>query len=202
MTAYFVGDTPAGAIGVVPSRNGEEVDVHGYTNPRAVLIPPGGAPVDLAASIDDDEVRLEWPATSPFEVSGIYAVRLLLDTENGRETFSVGRIVVEEWSIWHNLATAREDWRDAPDSDVKLYTLLYLARDAVEAYAPKLADGATVPLPWVQAQLLQARNHWNAARVDPANAGLGDDQFTLTPFPLDWNVRQIIRPKTAVPVIG
>jgi hypothetical protein len=49
---------------------------------------------------------------------------------------------------------------------------------------------------------MQARNQWNAAKVDPANGGLGDESFIVTPHPLDWMIKQILRPATAIPVVG
>lgn len=124
---------------------------------------------------------------------------------------------------WHTLDTARDQWRDAPSDDDTLQQLLDVARHQVTAYAPTYTGepgtstlaapdpttgalqpvtAATVPADYRLAQLMQARNIWNAGRVDPASGGLGDDSFIMRPFPLDWMVKQIIRPKRALPWIG
>ncbi|HWU46145.1 MAG TPA: hypothetical protein VN133_05250 [Humibacter sp.] len=126
-------------------------------------------------------------------------------------------------TTWYDTTTARTDWGDAPASDDQLETLLTIAKNAVITYAPKYTDPTTaalslgqidpvtglinpitdtIPPDYRQAQLMQARNTWNAAKVDPANASLGDDQFVIRPFPLDWMVKQIIRPKRALPWVG
>lgn len=114
-------------------------------------------------------------------------------------------------TTWHDLVSARRMWRDAPADDETLQTLLNTAQQQVVAYAPITYDdtGAVVPIDpnavpvnYRQAQLMQARNMWNAGKVDPASAGMGDDTFAIRPFPLDWMVKQIIRPKTGVPIVG
>lgn len=108
-------------------------------------------------------------------------------------------------ATWHTLETARNEWADAPfDEDggnAILTELLAIAQGDVLAFAP---DGATPPEPdavpdgWRRAQLMQAKNIWNADRAG-ASSDLDDGSFGLTSFPLDWKVRQLIRPKTAVP---
>ena len=127
-------------------------------------------------------------------------------------------------TVWYDVFSARADWADAPADDTRLETLLAIAKNAVVSYAPKYTDpttsvlslgqadpvtgvinpitDSTVPPDYRQAQLMQARNIWNATKVDPANAGLGDDQFVIRPFPLDWMVKQLIRPKTGLPWVG
>jgi hypothetical protein len=100
---------------------------------------------------------------------------------------------------WHTLDTARDDWRDAPGFDAWLYELLWTARNDVLAYAPALAASQRPPLNYRRAQIMQARNLWNAGKVDPASGGMGEDTFVLRPFPLDWTIKQTLRPKRAIP---
>jgi hypothetical protein len=136
-----------------------------------------------------------------FTEPGLHQLRCTLTTADGRQQrIDALQIVVHEDDGWHTLPSARSEWRDAPDQDERLYPLLELAKQQVLAYAPALDEFATPPLHYRQAQLLQARNLWNAGRVDPASGQAGGDSFALTPFPLDWTVKQMLRPKSARPV--
>lgn len=119
-------------------------------------------------------------------------------------------------ATWHTLDSARDEWNDAPADDNRLSVLLTVAYQAVAIYAPKFTaeDGTvslgyedpitgvitpvtdtTVPVNYREAQLMQARNHWNSVKVDPSNGAIGDDTFIMKPFPLDWVVKQTIRPQ-------
>jgi hypothetical protein len=123
-------------------------------------------------------------------------------------------------ATWHTVETARNEWADAPydedGGDAILTELLAVARTAVQAFAPDpatsptyiivdgipvLVDDETIPDGYRRAQLLQARNVWNSSRAG-ASGDFDDGSFGLSSFPLDWQVRQLIRPKRAVPVIG
>lgn len=113
-------------------------------------------------------------------------------------------------TTWHDLTSARALWRDAPGSDEALQTLLDVAQQQVVAYAPVSYDstGAVIPIDpnavpvnYRDAQLRQSRNNWNASKVDPSNAGMGDDTFAIRAFPMDWIVKAIIRPKNPIPTV-
>ncbi|NYD65988.1 hypothetical protein [Agromyces atrinae] len=154
-------------------------------------------------------------------------------TRPGGSSFSVaGPSFVVEPSVpsgWHTLASARDEWRDAPSEhetggDVLLYTVLETARVQCAEFGPSLAvdeaptlpglgtlSGAdtlpsagtlAVPEHFRQAQLMQARNIWNASRTDPASGGIGNDGFVIRPFPMDWVVKGILRPKRGIPVFA
>lgn len=61
---------------------------------------------------------------------------------------------------------------------------------------------AVVPIPdaWRQAQLVQARNILNAAQ---ASTGQVDPDMTAyEPRPMDWWVKQLLRPESGVPIVG
>lgn len=114
-------------------------------------------------------------------------------------------------ATWHDIESARDQWVDAPLDDERLEELLTVACQQVVAYAPKSvrealeADDAApdeVPTNLRVAQLMQARNIFNAQRVDAASGGMGEDTFMVRPHPLDWMVKQIIRPRTGVPRVG
>lgn len=111
---------------------------------------------------------------------------------------------------WHTTETAAAEWSDAVgvgDDDV-LEELLEVAKEQVMAYAFKsdreAYEAATesepydVPLRLRRAQLRQAENMWNAARVDSAGE-IGEGSFVSSPHPLDWHIKQLIRPRRAVP---
>ena len=56
-----------------------------------------------------------------------------------------------------------------------------------------------IPTRYALAQLMQAKNMWNAGRVD-ASGGIGDGgDFVIRPVPLDWHVKQLLRPKRGAP---
>lgn len=106
-------------------------------------------------------------------------------------------------TTWHDIESARDQWIDAPLDDDVLEELLDVSVQQVIAYAPALAEPAEgeeldVPVNYRRAQLQQARNLWNASKVDPSG-GIGGDDFVIRPFPLDWIIRQTLRPRRGVP---
>jgi hypothetical protein len=122
---------------------------------------------------------------------------------------------------WYTIDEARDDWPGAPLDDVQLQLVLDVSRAECEAYAPLAtaaappADTPIVTYPgWLGpeaaavvpdteipdghrwAHLAHARNIWNAQKVNPSG-GLGDDTqgFALTPWPLEWSIKQRLRPR-------
>lgn len=108
-------------------------------------------------------------------------------------------------STWHDLESCRAEWLDAPDDDVVLEELLIAAQDAVLAYAPSslglTPESTEVPARIARAQLAQARNTWNASRVS-TQGDYGSENYAMAVFPLDWHVKALIRPRTAIPVVA
>lgn len=112
---------------------------------------------------------------------------------------------------WHTVETIRANdtetgspvWAEAADIPTDLLTdLLFIARDSVVAFAPALPEdtpSGKCPVAYRHAQFMQTRNLWNATEVD-SGGGFGDGEYTIRPMPLDWIIKQILRPKTAVPV--
>jgi hypothetical protein len=97
---------------------------------------------------------------------------------------------------WHTPESARDQWVDAPLDDEQLQELLDVAKGAVLAYAPVLDDPETdIPTSYRVAQLTQTKNLWNGAYASPSG-DLDGGSFGLTTFPLDWQVKQILRPRS------
>lgn len=107
-------------------------------------------------------------------------------------------------ATWHDVDSARDEWIDAPLDDDVLTTLLNVAKQQVIAYAPRLpivdppVEPEQIPDNYRYGQLEQAKNLWNAGTVDSAGA-VGEDSFVVRPHPLDWIIKQILRPRRAVP---
>lgn len=205
--AYYPGDIPSEDLVIEPARNGLAIDLTPFSAVEVALYDPTGAIVSssgFTGTIDEDSIVIEWPTEAVLTDPGVYELRITLldDPETVRERLAPLYIVVQdETDGWHTHDSARAQWADAPADDRALYELLHVARHAVVEYAPALADGEAIPLNYVNAQLMQARNILNAARVD-SGGELGDGTFTSKPFPLDWEVKQILRPKRGIPWVA
>jgi hypothetical protein len=125
------------------------------------------------------------------------------------------------WTGWLTDQEIVDNWPDAPESDFMLSLLNESAIAACTAFAPEIDtyvqtpdDGlspgehllippapTTVPANFKHAQLIQVRNLWNASRVDP-NGSTGQGDFAVTPFPLDWQVKALLRPNNPRWVVG
>lgn len=105
-------------------------------------------------------------------------------------------------ATWYTVEEAREDWRDAAQmTDEHLQAYLDTAKEAVWAYGKRLTLPADAPVPtdipdgWRTAHLSQTRNIWNTYKTDPGGF-IGSGEFEVRPFPMDWMVKQLIRPLT------
>lgn len=104
---------------------------------------------------------------------------------------------------WVTLIQARRLWPDAQHlTDEDLIWYLNAAYEAAVEFAPVLADGETAPDAWGIAQVMQARAIFRSVSAGSRDEFLGADGAAVTVFPLDWNVRQLLRPKRGVPTIG
>jgi hypothetical protein len=99
----------------------------------------------------------------------------------------------------YTLDDALTRWGVGAPSDATLTQLLAVSWTQCTAYAP-VADEEDIPVGHREAHYQQARNIWNASKVGPAGS-TGPDDFMLTPHPLDWHVKQLLRPRRAVPVM-
>lgn len=104
---------------------------------------------------------------------------------------TVGWVTTEEVLSW---------WEDAPlDSDV-LIALLQAAYELCATYAP--ADVAQpVPETFRRAQYLQAKAMWESERSN-AGSSIGAEDFAVPVFPMDWHVKNLLRPKRGTFNVG
>ncbi len=106
---------------------------------------------------------------------------------------------------WHDLKSIRADWVDSEDiADSLLNDLLIVARQSVEEFAPALSaemvESNLCPVNYRLAHLMQTRNLWNSVQVDGGGAVGEELGYGYRPMPLDWIVKQVLRPKRSVPV--
>lgn len=81
-----------------------------------------------------------------------------------------------------------------PDT-AQLADLLEVSRAEILAFSP-VTDEANIPAGHRWAHLQHAKNIWNAQNVNPSGT-IGDDAqgFALTPHPIDWSIKQRLRPR-------
>jgi len=205
--AYYTGDIPAHPLVIEPPFDLDE----GCTATARILNPTGAEVATPAAACDAQQRQITVTITSPspWDEPGIYRLILVVMFPAGaQQRVPAVPLVIQgdtEIGTWNTLDSAR-GWDGWPDAlhidDHSLYRLLDVARGEVIAYAPALPEDAPIPENYRMAQLMQARNRWNAARVDPSGGDADNTSFALTPFPLDWDIKQVLRPKSARPVIG
>jgi len=197
---YYIGDIPSEAIILDPP---ETVDLADFTDSTAVVVAPNTIDTAVPSTIDAvaGVIIIDPPNDeSLFGIEGIHRLRVTLSsfTTGYRQRLPDVRIVVQDSSSqWHTLDSIREEWPDAEYiDDAPLWSLLSLAREDVLEFAPALADDAPVPDRYREGQRVHARNVWNASKVS-TDGSIGQDDFVIRPHPLDWHVKQIIRPKRA-----
>jgi hypothetical protein len=194
---YWVGDSPATPIEIDLF---SDEDTAAYPAALVSLYGPEGALVSTfpMQPVVDQTIVLTLPM-DPFDEPGIYNLTVrLMGTDGHLVTLPDVPLVVQARTGWHSLDSARADWEQAPASDVTLHNLLETARIECQAFAPARA---MVPANYRAAQLLQARNSLNAGQVQPSG-DFGSESFQMTPFPLDWKVKQLLRPLTGRPLVG
>lgn len=103
---------------------------------------------------------------------------------------------------WATRDDARDLWPDAPVDDALLDAMLSSAHEVVVAYAPVLAVSAPTPYRYVQAEVLQAIEHYQATQRNGDVLGFGDSGFAIRVRPLSTSVKSLLRPRRAVPAIG
>lgn len=117
--------------------------------------------------------------------------------------------VWDGWFAAMHVDDVAKIWPQAADlTHDELDPLLASARVQCEAYAPSLyvtlEDGTTAlqspPPNYQHAQILQARALYRAMIAGDRD-GIGADGYTVTVFPMDWTVKNLLRPKKGRPVL-
>ena len=200
---FTVDDVVVSTI-VIPyeEEDGTPVDLTGWT-PSTTLLAPDGAPIAAASTIDANGALAVVLPGAAFEKPGEWAISTTFVTDAGSTLRVPGiRFVVEDVATgWLTLYSIRQEWRDAPSSDVVLFRLLEVAKSQVIAYTPEPIPARPTPN-LVGAQREQARDVWNQTKTDPASIGIGEDVLTIRPFPMSPWIKDMIRPKQAKPVIA
>lgn len=198
---FYLNDIPAEPFVLEPP---ETIPLADFDAATATLRKPDGIiETGLTAELEDDAVHVIFPETTVLDVEGVHRLRITLTGPGGTRRLPALPIVVQdEDSEWHTLDTIREEWPDAEHiGDGTLWQMLEVARGDVLEFAPVLAVDAPVPDRYRLAQRVHTRNIWNATRVSP-DGGMGEGDFVLRPYPLDWHVKALLRPKRGVPVVA
>lgn len=195
---FAVGDRPSASIDADIET---DYPLDGYSTAAAKITDPQGVVIWSADNaILDDSFSFMLPRTG-LTTPGVYDLTVFLTAPNDVQLrLPSHRFVVQALDGWHNLDSARAVWSGAPNDDPTLYELLEVAKGQVLAYAPATVP-ETIPLNYRRAQYMQARNIWNAA-VKDSGESFGGEGFAVTVFPMDWSVKNLIRPKRGVPVVG
>ena len=95
------------------------------------------------------------------------------------------------------------EWRDAPSDEAVLTRYLKSAFEQCVEFLPQRRDDAGALVPVIPdpvperfrlAQIMQARALFNSVISGPSD-NLGPDGLTVTVFPMDWSVKNLLRPK-------
>lgn len=207
-SGFYPGDRPAEALEVVPL----ELDLALYDEATGQARRPDGSDggtFAVALEGDEDEQQLALDlGTLDFDMPGVWQLEVTVQqraVDGGpaprrRRVAPIQVVVQDPASGWHTLDTARASpWPDARElPDVGLHALLESARRDVLAFAPALPASSPVPQAYRDGQLMQARNRHNAGATAADGDG-GLDGFALTVRPLDWQVKQLLRPRRGRP---
>jgi hypothetical protein len=196
-SSFWIGDLPPSPLVVTITADEGEADAFERFTVAALLVSPTGVRTALTAAPAGDDVAVSWPTMSPFTEAGIYALTLTLSSVAPVAAVTLRatplRFVVQQEDEWITVDQAREDWPDAPSSDVRLYALLSAAREQCEAYAPRLLPGVRVPARYREAQLMQTAALWQANKTGDGDV-IGADGTTVRVYPMGWNVKAVLRP--------
>jgi len=97
-----------------------------------------------------------------------------------------------------------QDWADAPENPATLARYLRAAHVQCLDFLPHEIDpvagelGPTIPNPvpdtYVLAQIMQARALYRSMLAGSGDA-IGADGLSVTVFPMDWTVKNLLRPR-------
>jgi hypothetical protein len=108
-------------------------------------------------------------------------------------------------AAFHDSDSIVAEWPEAASIvSAQLQDLLDVAAEQCITYAP-LAEGenvADVPDRYRLAQKLQAQALFRASQVQGDQDTEGMQGYTVTVRPMDWTVRNLLRPARGIPVLG
>lgn len=205
-SGLHVGDIPLSYFDVdFFDEAGGNAQIHGiYTAVTATLYKPDGtaSTQTMTATIQSNHsvhVAHTW-TTSPFDSPGIWQIRFTFTATGTTIKSEPLRFVVELEDGWLTLEQTRQRWPDAPLELTYLYGILRSAKIQCIDYAPALGLTDPVPANYLQAQLMQTRAIYTSF-IANQNDNI-DGQFPVRVFPMDWNVKALLRPKTGMPRVG
>jgi len=199
---YYVGDVPAQPL-VIPLDD-SELALSAFSGASATLKDGAGATVSLSGAtfaLDPSgtlSFQVNWGSNTRFTTPGLYALYPTITGAGGvTQRLPAYQFVVEQEDGWQTLDSAqRATNRDFPADELMAWTLLQVAKAACLAYEP-LADDEPVPVGHRQAQMMQARNVLNSSKIDPS-VTIDPSVFTITVYPLDNWVKDLLRPRKGV----
>lgn len=199
--SMYVGDRPDTPSDIFfHDETGNPAATNHFNTLTTNLYSPAGVDLGtLTTTVADGHgIHVAWPTTSKFTAPGIYTLRSKFTVTNAELVSAEPlQIVVQQNNGWLTLEQARNLWADAPLDDVLLYQILDTAKTQCIAYAPVLGITDSVPITYVQAQLMQARAIFQSI-IANQNDQVGVEGFQVRVFPLDFTIRAMLRPKRAI----
>lgn len=206
ISSYWVDDVPFGTSQMeFIDETGAPVAISSFTTAYVQIYNAAGTlldPLDATINAELELLDIAWGGISYFGAPGIYSLVAQFENVGGvLITAEPYRFVVQDMDGWLTLEQARQMWQDAPTDDLLLYTLLQSAKEQCIEYAPALGLTNMVPLNYTNAQLMQVRALYTSVIANQQDS-VGVDGFQVRVFPLDWNIKALLRPKRAMPVVG
>lgn len=190
--AFVAGDAPVAPLELTIADAPE-----GTTGASATWeLETGSAPaVDIAGvTFADGVVSFALPAAAVAD-AGVVAVLVTLTAPGGSERLEPLRVAVEPASSkFLTLAELRSRWADAPEDNATLYDLSQSAIEAILDWAPDDPDDPETPTrsQYRKAHKMQCVSAWNAETGTTSDT-LGDGEYAVTIYPLDWHVKNTLR---------
>lgn len=89
-------------------------------------------------------------------------------------------------------------WSDAPaGEDTEAVLALYMGaaqQQCLDYLDRELEDDVVIPDNWKLALIMQTRALWQATAVNPRDQ-IGEGEFQVTVYPMDWTVKNLLRPR-------